>query len=85
MLIDKVITIPAKLHSRLRTLAKEDQDLLQEDQKRSERCCLRSHHERIWQKLRPAERKLIKKQNPKAYNFQFEEAIGASIANVKSN
>ena len=69
-------TIPAKLKKRIFMLAREDEEVLEKDRAEIERFCLRQHHRRIWQNLRPKERALLKGANADCAEYDFITAFG---------
>jgi len=75
MLPGKNVTIPPGLKKRLRSLATEDEDLLQENRDQWENHCLRAHYRRVWEKLGQHERKLLREKNPDCMDYVIITAV----------
>ncbi len=73
------VTIPLAFKNRLKKLACEDGDLLEEELKEAKERCLHRHYRRIWQKLSKKERLLIKQKNPDRHEYIYCDAIGEAI------
>ena len=81
----RAVTIPKALEKRVRTLAKEDEDLLTRDWADYESRCLLQHYRRVWQKLSAQERTLLLKQNADCSEYDIFRKFAQILRAGKSD